>query len=202
MSTQADTTDNFFNSLNTVKGVEDEDYKLAQLVINTIKAVNRNSNEGIYVIDYFRRNFLYASENMSFWCGCSPQEVLKKGYNIYLENVPESEQPMLLEINKAGFTFFDGIPNDERYNYTISYDFHLSDGKTSRLINHHLTPIWNKNGKIWLALCTFTQSSAQSAGNVLINIPMANYMTSKWKKFNTQMDWGTDFLYQTHRMKA
>ncbi|WP_440425827.1 hypothetical protein [Prevotella sp.] len=29
----------------------------------------------------------------------------------------------------------------DRLDYTISYDFHLTNGRHSRLIHHHLTPI-------------------------------------------------------------
>ncbi len=39
---------------------------------------------------------------------------------------------MLLEINKKGFDLFNEIPITERLDYTISYDFHIVQGRKSR----------------------------------------------------------------------
>lgn len=76
---------------------------------------------------------------------------------------------MLLEINKKGFELFNEIPFTERFDYTISYDFHIIRGKKLRLVNHNLTPmVLTKDGRIWLALCTISMSARNAPGYIIM----------------------------------
>ena len=179
----------FFISSNSVFSISEEEYKKADTVIKTFEAISRMTYQSLYIIDYFKKNFLFVSENPLFLRGYSSEEIKKLGYLFYINHVPEKEQSMLTEINKSGFKFFHEIPVDERLLYTISYDFHTQKGKKEILINHKLTPITlDKEGKIWLAACMVSLSSHNSAGHIeMRKAGQKNYWTylleqHKWQE--------------------
>lgn len=122
-------TRDFFIISNAVHGITDADYKLADLLVNAAKAFARSTHQGVYIIDYFKMNFLYVSENLANWCGVPADKIREFGYQIYVDHVPEEEQKMLIEINRSGFNLFETIPVEERLDYTISYDFHFITGR-------------------------------------------------------------------------
>lgn len=161
--------EDFFIAANSVYNITDEEYKRIELFVNAAKAFARNTHQCVYIIDYFRKDFLYVSENIETLCGEPAEKVREFGYDLYLKHVPEKEVQMLLEINKAGFDKANTIPPSERTQYTISYDFHLINGKKKRLINHTLTPlIMTADGRIWMALCTISPSTKSAPGNVVL----------------------------------
>lgn len=160
----------FFITANSVSNVTDEDYKQVNLLVNAAKAFARSTHQCVYIIDYFKQSFLYVSGNLAYWCGQTSDKIKDFGYKFYLDYVPEKEQQMLLEINKKGFDLFNKIPVDERLDYTISYDFHIMNGRKLRLVNHHLTPmLLARDGRIWLALCTISMSASNTPGHIIVN---------------------------------
>lgn len=157
----------FFIPANTIRHIAEEEYQKTELLIQATKAFARSTNQCVYIIDYCKQNFLYVSENLAYWCGETAETVKSFGYQFYMRHVPENEQQMLVEINKKGFELFNEIPLDERLDYTISYDFHLINGKKLRLVNHQLTPmILAEDGRIWLALCTVSLSAWSTPGYI------------------------------------
>ncbi len=159
----------FFLSTNSVGNISDDEYKKVELLINAAKAFARSTYQCIYIIDYFKREFLYASENLALLCGQPIDKILSFGYNLYLDHVPKKEVEMLLEINEKGFDLFQKIPLCERKDYSIQYDFHLTNGRKAYLIHHTLTPlVMTLDGKIWLALCTISMSSRSKPGHIIM----------------------------------
>ena len=157
----------FFIPENSVENLSEDDYKQVEAVISTLKACARMVYQSIYVIDYFQQNFLYVSENPVFLCGLTSEEVKKKGYTFYFEYVLEDDLNMLLEINRAGFLFFNQTSVEDRLKLTISYDFHIRSPHGLQLINHKLTPIMlAENGNIWLAACVVSPSFHREAGHI------------------------------------
>ena len=157
----------FFIPSNSVYDITENDYQRAEVLINAAKAFARSTHKSVYIIDYFRKNFLYASETLAYICGGNKAKILEYGYDIYINNVPEYDQKMLLEVNEAGFNFFNNIPVEKRAEYTISYDFHIVNDGKKRLVNHTLTPMMmTEAGKIWLALCTFSPSPRKRTGYI------------------------------------
>lgn len=159
----------FFIASNSVNNITDEDYQKINLLVSAAKAFARSTHQCVYIIDYFKQNFLYVSENLVYWCGQTSDKIKDFGYKFYLDYVPDKEQQMLLEINKKGFELFNKISISERLDYTISYDFHIIHGRKLKLVNHHLTPmVLTKGGRIWLALCTISMSARNSPGNIIM----------------------------------
>lgn len=159
----------FFISANSVYNISDEEYERVELLINAAKAFARATHQCVYIIDYFRKGFLYVSDNVEMLCGEPVEKVREFGYDLYLKHVPEEELQMLLEINREGFNMANAIELEEKVHYTISYDFHLVNGKKKQLINHTLTPMMmTRDGRIWLALCTIAPSTKNKPGNVVL----------------------------------
>lgn len=179
----------FFIPSNAVYNITDDDYVKTYLLINAAKAFARSTHQCVYIIDYFKQNFLYVSEDLAYWCGQPSNKIKEFGYNLYLNFVPTEEQKMLVEINEKGFDLFNSIPLAERLDYTITYDFHLVNNKKKRLVNHHLTPlVLTKDGRIWLALCTISMSSKNVPGNIIMEKPGSKFCYQyslekhKWQK--------------------
>ena len=162
-----DRTDDFFIPDNEIRLPDELDYSRVDEYIRSAEAFSRTSYQSVYIIDYFRQNFLYVSPNPMFLCGLSPERVKELGYRFYLDFVPEDEQPMLLSLNKAGFSFYNDIPIHERKDWYISYDFHIINNGRKILINHKLTPLaLTSDGRIWLALCVVSAATHTEAGHI------------------------------------
>jgi DNA-binding CsgD family transcriptional regulator len=146
------------------------DYKNAKQYLQVVEAFAQTMHQSVYVIDNYKQGFLYVSDNPLFLCGQSPQDVRKSGYSFYLNHIPSDELTMLLEINEAGTQLYNKLPQNERLNYTISYDFHLIQPNNRRiLINHKLTPlVLDEKNNIWLALCVVTHSPNKEPGNIIV----------------------------------
>ena len=161
------TINDFFIPENNVDCVSEEKYQQATPLICALNAYARITYKSIYVIDYYKKNFLYVSDNPLFLCGLQPDKVRNMGYAFYFDYVPEEEVAMLVEINRAGFKFFSQTTVENRMKLSISCDFHIQTAKKRLLINHKLTPIMlADNGNIWLAACLVSLSSHKEAGNI------------------------------------
>lgn len=88
-------------------------------------------------------NFLYVSDNPLFLCGESVEKVQQEGYNFYYQHMPEEDLDFLTQVNRAGFEFFRRIAVSERSQYTIYYNFRITQKKSREriLINHQITPL-------------------------------------------------------------
>lgn len=157
----------FFIAANTVSTEPDYDSNVLSTLVHTVDAFSRTTYQSCYLIDYYKQEFLYVSDNPLFLCGHTAEEVKKMGYGFYFEHVPEEELKMLVEINSSGFKFFDTFDNVDKYQCSISYHFHLKSGSKSKLINHQLTPVLlTDEGKIWIGMCIVSLSSHKTAGHV------------------------------------
>ena len=165
-----ETPSEFFTPDNEVRLPEELDYSRVNEYIRSAEAFSRSSYQSVYIIDYFRQNFLYVSPSPMFLCELSPERVKELGYRFYLDFVPEDERPMLLTLNKAGFTFYNDIPISERKDWYISYDFHILNGGRKILINHKLTPLaLTSDGRIWLALCVVSAATHTDSRHIQVH---------------------------------
>ncbi len=155
----------FFYSGNAVSG--EPDYGLAEFFVRSAEAFANATYQSVYIIDYFRKNFLYVSPNPLFLCGMAEEEVKKEGYQFYIDHIPDDEVDMLLEINHAGLSFINKVPLTEKEKYTISYDFHLVNGLERILINHKLTALaCQPDGSVWLGMSVVSLSTHSDAGHI------------------------------------
>lgn len=156
---------NFFTNLNIVENVATDDYKKLELVYTVLNAMTHHTYQSVYVIDYFKKDFLYVSGSPFFFCGKAPEEVKKEGYNFFLRHIPKEELPLLFQMNKMLLKQYYSIAPEERLHYTISYNFHLTSDNSSFLVNRRFTPLaLAKDGQIWLALCVMSTPSYKEVG--------------------------------------
>ncbi len=133
-----------------------QDYERITTCIQTADMISHMTYKGIYIFDFYKRSFLYVSNNSFFFGGMSAEKVKKSGYGFFRDHVPRKELVLLREITRAAFSFLEQVPDEERLSYTVSCNFHLiqTNSSTERLVNHLCTPIeLTKNGKIRLAFC-------------------------------------------------
>lgn len=179
----------FFIPDNEVKHPEELDYERVEEYIQSAEAFSRSTYQSVYIIDYFRKKFLYVSPNSLFLCGMTPESVLELGYGFYLEYVPEEEQKLLLEFNRAGFAFYNDLPEDERREWYIQYDFHIVNEGRPILVHHKLTPLaLTSDGRVWLALCVVSVSNHTTPGHIEMHRADSpdffeyNMVTRRWDK--------------------
>lgn len=171
--------------------IPEQDYEQISAYINMVNVVSRMTYKSIYVIDFYKWNFLYVSDNPFFLCGMSAEKVRELGYEFFLNHVPREDLLLLREITQAAFSFLEQIPSEEGLKYTFSTNFHLIQTISSikRLINHLCSPIeLTKDGKIWLALCIVSVPTFDLLGTVQMFKTESkaswsyNTKTGKWRE--------------------
>lgn len=180
--------EDFFIPQNNVKDNE-ENQTVVDAIVNSAKAFSRIYSQGLYVIDYATRKFLWFSDNLSVLWGETDEALREMGYDLFLNHVPEPELQMLVEINRAGFEFYDNLPIEKKPDGIIFYSFHFAVGKRSIMVDHSLTPLLlDKDGRIKYALCTFSPSSRKAPGNVVFRLSGTSdlwrysFEGTRWKK--------------------
>lgn len=169
----------FFISDNTINKSPDYNSKVLSTLVLSIEAFARVTYQSIYLIDFYKHDFLYVADNPLFLCGHTAKEVKEMGYDFYSEHVPEKEQEMLIELNRNGFKHFDMFDNIDKYRCSLSYHIHLNYGINSKLINHQITPVLlTETGKIWIGMGVVSLSSYKTAGHVEFR---KNGLNSYWK---------------------
>ncbi len=188
--------DDFFIPDNSVGLISEASYESLGNLIDEIDAFSRLTYKSVYIIDYYRRNFLYVAPNPLFLCGYTPDEVKESGYNFYIENVPQEDLKFLLEINVKGFEFLKNIPAEEKKEYTISYCFHIINKESGKkqLINHQITPLrLTKSGEVWLALCVASIPSNGTSGEILMS---RNGAGTQWRYSREGCRWKEEPRYE------
>lgn len=159
-----------FFSLHDLKdSIDEPDYEQAGLIIEAVRAFERSTYQCVYIIDYFKKGFMYVSGNIARLCGSDADEIKELGYRFYIDCMSHEERKMLAEIHDSGIQLFDTLPVGERKDYVLSYDLHISNGRHKRLVNHKLTPlVLTKDGRIWLAVCTISLADGNEPGNIVM----------------------------------
>lgn len=158
----------FFFSKNKIEQLSKNDNKQFSDYMDVLSAISRTTCSSLYVIDYEKQAFEFVSENPLFLCGHSAEEVKKMGFNFYINHVADEDLALIVKINHLTHDFFEQTPNEERTDYTISYDFHMKSDTNKRILLHHkLTPIiLSESGKLWKAICAVSLSTERIAGNI------------------------------------
>ena len=152
---------------NCLRGITDADYERVQPCVETVKSFARTTYQSVYIIDFYKRNFLYVSDSPTLLCGQTAETMLKMGYDFFHTYVPEEEQPMLDNMNRSVYKVIYDVPVEYRRQCMLSFDFHLRYDNHQVLVNHKSTPIaLTPDGDIWMALAIVSISSHKEAGHI------------------------------------
>ena len=97
--------------------ISPEEYEKTKPLIEAFK-IFFGSTTYIYIIDYFKRDFLYVSDKIARLCGEKTDGSKGFSYETYLKHVPEEERDMLSEIHEKGLGLFHTFPAGERKSFT------------------------------------------------------------------------------------
>jgi len=180
--------EDFFIEDNNLHKFTDKDYANIGMYIQFLEAVSRLTYKSIYVVDFFKKNFLHVSKNSLFLCGNTVEKVKEMGFDFYLQNVTEADLPLLFEINRIGYLFAESISPTNRLEYTLGYDFHMKQTTGKEILIHHeITPLHlTSDGKVWLALCMVSLSYNTKSGNIEVTRQGHN---SRWRYHNVRKEW-------------
>ena len=160
-------TDSFFTISDYAKGITAADYERIKPCVETVRSFALTTHQSIYIIDLFKRNFLYVSDNPIILCGQTAETMQKMGYKFFHTHVPEEELPMLKSLNQVAFKVFYNTPAEHRRQCMLSFDFHMRRDDRLILLNQRSTPMaLTKDGAIWLTLATVSISSHKEAGHI------------------------------------
>ena len=152
----------FFPEEYCVSGITDDDYrKVKRKLSGELDMLSRVTNCGYYVVDYFKNNFLYVSENIAYWCGQPSDKVREMGFELFNGFVPDGDLAKLIEIHNEWIRQLMTMPIDDWSDTSLIFDFRFQGEKSYRMVNQKVTPYTIRNGKIWLELCILSLSSEE-----------------------------------------
>ena len=149
-------------------GEEIVDYENLKQVTLFLDKINDFLPQNSYIIDDYRRNFIFISKHSIFLCGYTEEEVMAMGYDFYNKILSPENLKKLAEINEAISEFFYDIPIEKKIDSSIAYDLVLQrkDG-SSFCVNHKLKPfLFTENNDVWLSICCVRPSNNNKMGDV------------------------------------
>lgn len=178
------------NSFAITEEISEDQYTQLEDLTTGVRANTYISPGSYYIIDFYKMEFYHVFENHCFLCGYTPQEVRRMGFDFYLKCIPKNEAPMLFEITRAGFERFNQLPEQDKMEYSLYYNFHLKKESFKILVSQRIAPLKLCHGKLWLALCVMTPAACNETGRVFLRkhqgIPSAFFYSLKekaWSEF-------------------
>lgn len=175
---------------NTTDHLPKHDTDWHRILVNTVKTIDRNTYQCLYVVDFTQSKFLYASENLARYCGIYQSPTSGNlTYKDFVEALSEKTKETLHEILDKKTLLASGYKPQELLECTIACDFSLNDAKRKRMINQKLSPISiAEDGSIGLALAVIDISSTDKPGNIVLSKADDDFYlkysldTHKWEK--------------------
>ena len=82
--------EDFFFEENSVSELSGDRYTHIEMLKRAVDAMANATYQSIYVIDYFKREFLHVASNPLLLGGHTAEQMKKMGYRFYIEHVPEN----------------------------------------------------------------------------------------------------------------
>ncbi|MBR2200732.1 MAG: hypothetical protein IJ894_08325, partial [Bacteroidales bacterium] len=94
----------FDSPLNIITGVTDEDYRREEArLAPVLDVLSKISSCGYYIVDYFKKDFLYVSPNIAYWCGIPAGKVKAMGVDEFINHAPKDDLERLIELHNEWF---------------------------------------------------------------------------------------------------
>ena len=153
--------------LPNISDVSEQDYADLGAMLETLDIISSEIPQYVYVVDYFKRNIMYASYNPISSLGYTFDEFKRIGYTLHLSHMTDEEFQLLVKIRVAISSFFRQRPQVDRLKYSISTNFKIKEGIKDILMNYKRTPLkLDKNGNIWLELYIVSTTSCVEHGSL------------------------------------
>lgn len=135
---------------------EEPDYSLFESKLETVKDMLRICNENLLILDYYKGDYAYVSAKEYLYCGYTKPEMMKLGNNFIQKIAVEEDKPFLEQIQDLTINFIHALPPKRRNKFTLFMTHGVKDKLGSVFsIDIKLTPfLFNKDGYIWMMLCT------------------------------------------------
>lgn len=131
----------------------DYDYSNINTLTNIIESLERGINSKIYVIDFYKRKYIYVSDSIIDFCRLKTYN--DETYNFFYESTSRHDHNKLQEIYISFFKEFHNLNDKSKKSITVCTNFTaLGNNHKKIAINHKFIPLLlNKNGDIWIAVC-------------------------------------------------
>ena len=137
--------------------ISEFEYEQINQIIDTLDVISGMTYQVIYIIDYYKNNFLYISNNPIIKCDEHHQTVLKPGLKFYNQICDKEELRKIEQINAAANLFWSKLDKEQKTKHILTYNFHIKN----KLVHHKMCPIkLDNHGNIWLTLCTISLANS------------------------------------------
>lgn len=170
--------------------VTDDDYKSFEPNLKLLKRLSEIENSTISVLDLNRNNYLLKSSKFKRMLGyTNPEDIENDDLELFHLILHPDDLPFVLETENDAFMFYKNLPDSEKKDYKLVYDFRVRNTKGiyMRFIHQFVVLEQDRFGKSWLALIV-TDLAEGKASNDKPQRKMINIKTGKFQAFNKDDD--------------
>lgn len=158
-----------FNQRNQITSLDESLYRDPSGVIKLAETFARSFYQPVILLDFYKQKLLFVSENVKQLFGLVLEQENMDGDWLFFDILPDKEYDMHLEIVDKTFELLYSFPQEERLEWSLSYSFYIEKDEKQRLLHQKITPLYlTPEGKVWLAMCTFSLSSRKEAGHPIL----------------------------------
>ncbi len=137
---------------------KEPDYNNTIKCFNSLESISTLANINISVLDYYKHQYAYLSDNHLFNCGYTREEADNYDENFGNKILFEKDLKNLIETKNAAFLFFKDL-TIEQLKKTNIYNSHRITHKngTVMLVSNKYRPIlFDDEGNTWMLMCITT----------------------------------------------
>jgi DNA-binding CsgD family transcriptional regulator len=125
-----------------------------------------NLTDDMYVIDFYRRKFIYVSPRIMLLCGHTVAEALELSYDFYPKVIYGDDFKLLVRIHQVSLEYLSGLESPRKLKY-IKFNIRIVNTRQPLMIDHKLTPLYTPEGKIRIAACKVSAAVVDTPGNLM-----------------------------------
>lgn len=134
-------------------------------------AFARCGNKKVYIVDRSEGKLIYLSLGLADMLGKSQSGQCDYDIRDLLKYIPYEEQVWLTSMLHECKALVDSINLHADKVYTISCDFHVTDGRNRFLLRHKFTPLTiNRTTSRRMLLCVASATTGKAAGQLTLHI--------------------------------
>lgn len=136
---------------------DDLDYSHFDTHISFLKQLAIVENSSMAIFDLNKKKYSFAHNKLLPVLGLKLEDMMDKGPQYFYSIMHPEDVSFLVETHYRYTDFLLKLPNDQKKNFKLIYDFRLKDknGNYTRFINQMLPLELDKKGNLWLMLITY-----------------------------------------------